>query len=418
MGERSRKLAFSLVPVLLLLGLGEVASRAVGGPECAPVSPSAAGWDTMVADQALLWKLEPDRLFESPAGNTTTNSLGLRSPHMPAGKRGVRVAVTGDSSVFGWGQPDGSTYAEQLEEMLNRAFDVPVQVINMGVPGYSTEQTLGLMEEVGWSYEPELLVVHNIFSDCNIDAFQDRAAMALTDPQPSLLENSRLFCALRQPWVSYQAGLNQESNRVLMPGMPTGANQAQRLEDIDQVIDLSRVPLDDYLENLDTLQAQAQSKGAQLLMAPLAQEWDVGAWTAPMDKPTAEQVLPWHPYRQAQAQWVSQHGLLQVDLPGAFLASGLSGPELFIDHMHPSVVGAWVMASAVAESIVANPQLLGLGPQDVQAGWKTPRPKSPEPMGPEPRGPGPRQPRQGAHHAGPGPQGPPNPTPPQPPRQP
>ena len=405
MPSTARKVAFSLIPALLLLGLGEVASRAMGGPECTPISPSASGWDTMVADQVLLWKLEPNRLFESPAGNTTTNALGLRSKHLPEGKLGIRIAVTGDSSVFGWGQPDGFTYAEQLEEMLNRAFDEPIQVINMGVPGYSTEQTLGLMDQVGWSYEPDLLVVHNIFSDCNIDAFQDRAAMALTNPEPSALESSRLYCALRQPWVSYQAGLNQESNRVLMPGMPTGANQAQRLEDIDQVIDLSRVPLDDYLENLDTLLGQAQGRGAQVLMAPLAQEWDVGAWTAPMDQPSADQVLPWHPYRQAQAQWVSQHGLLQVDLPGAFLASGEGGRELFMDHMHPSVVGAWVMASAVAASIVANPSLLGLGPERVQANWQMPRPKSQRS-----RGPGPMQPRQGAGH--PGPQGPPNPQPP------
>ncbi|MFT5587784.1 MAG: lysophospholipase L1-like esterase, partial [Cognaticolwellia sp.] len=408
MGGTLRKLSFSLIPVALLLGLGEVASRAVGGPECAPVTPSASGWDTMVADQTLLWKLEPDRLFESPAGNTKTNALGLRSVHLPPNKRGVRVAVTGDSSVFGWGQPDGFTYAEQLEEMLGRAFSVQVQVINMGVPGYSTEQTLGLMEQVGWSYEPDLLVVHNLFSDCNIDAFQDRAAMALTNPQPSVLENSRLYCAVRQPWVAYQAGLNQESNRVLMPGMPTGANQARRLEELDQLIDLSRVPLSDYLENLESLQDQADGRGASLLMAPLAQEWDVGLWTAPMETPTVDQVLPWHPYRTAQAEWVAQHDLLQVDLPSAFLASGFRGQELFIDHMHPSVLGAWVMATAVAESIVANPRLVGLGPEHVRENWRTPRPVVHD----RSRGPSPRSPRGPAGSTPRGPEGPPNPTPP------
>lgn len=408
MAKTPRKLAFSLVPMVLLLTLGEVALRAAGGPECSPVAPSASGWDTMVADQTLLWKLEPNRLFESPAGNTKTNALGLRSAHLPPDKRGIRVAVTGDSSVFGWGQPDGFTYAEQLEEMLDRAFSVQVQVINMGVPGYSTEQTLGLMEQVGWAYEPDLLVVHNLFSDCNIDAFQDRAAMALTNPQPSMLQSSRLYCAVRQPWVAYQAGLNQENNRVLMPGMPTGANQARRLEEIDQFIDLSRVPLQDYLENLDTLREQADDRGASMLMAPLAQEWDVGMWTAPMEKPTVDQVLPWHPYRTAQAQWVGEHSLIQVDLPGAFLASGVTGQTLFIDHMHPSVIGAWVMATAVAESIVANPALIGLGLEHVRDNWETPRPKGRERL----RGAGPGPPKAGGPGMGParGPQGPSNPA--------
>lgn len=410
-GSAARKLAFSLVPALTLLLLGEVTSRVVGAPDCAPVEPSALGWDTMLADPDLLWKLEPDRRFESPVGTTTTNTLGLRSVHRPQPKPGVRVAVTGDSSVFGWGQPDGKTYAEQLEQMLNRAFDVPVQVINMGVPGYSTEQTLGLLEQVGWSYEPDLIVVHNIFSDCNIDAFQDRSAMALTNPERGVLEHSRLYCAARQPWVAYQAGLNQETNRVLMPGMPTGANQARALEEIDQVIDLSRVPLKDYIQNLDTLKGQADARGAQVLMAPLAQEWDVGTWTAPMAEPTADQVLPWHPYRDAQRDWVQRRGLLQVDLPGAFLASGEGGHSLFIDHMHPSVLGAWVMATAVAEAIVANPGLLGLSADQVRGGWQTPKPASAgQPRGPAGR-PGPHTgPPKGP--AQPGPMGPPNPSPP------
>ena len=45
-----------------------------------------------------------------------------------------------------------------------------------------------LLEDLGWSYEPDLLVVHNIFSDCNIDAFQDRHALTLADPQPNAIE--------------------------------------------------------------------------------------------------------------------------------------------------------------------------------------------------------------------------------------
>ena len=74
---------------------------------------------------------------------------------------------------------DHQTYAVNLEKELKRVFRFPVEVINLGVPGYSTEQTLKLLDKVGWSYDADLIIVSNIFSDCNIDAFQDEQAMAL-----------------------------------------------------------------------------------------------------------------------------------------------------------------------------------------------------------------------------------------------
>lgn len=376
-----RRLAFSLVPVGLLLLLGECGSRVVGGPECSAIEPAATGWETMVADPRYLWKLEPDRLFESPAGTTKTNAVGLRTAFLPDEAKGPserRVMVTGDSSVFGWGQPDGLTYAEQLEAMLNDAFvGVRIRVVNLGVPGYSTVQTLRLLEDLGWSYDVDVVVVHNIFSDCNIDAFQDEAALALTNPEPSPLHASRLYCAVYMPWARYQSNLNQETNRVLMPGIPTGANQARRLEEIDQVIDLSRVPLDDYLDNLSTLNDQAAERGAEMILAPLAQEWDVGRWTAPMDQPGEGYVLPWYPYRDAQAEWAEAEGVDRIDLPSRFAESGFAGEQLFIDNMHPSVTGGWVMAREVTRLLREKPELIDLERSQVAPTFSPgPAPKS------------------------------------------
>lgn len=371
----ARKALFALAPLLLLGTCGEVGARVLGAPECEPIVPEATGWETMTGDPRYLWKLEPDRVFESPVGDTTINAVGLRTaltPDVPKAAGEVRILVTGDSSVYGWGQPDGQTYAEQLEQLLDRVTPRhTVRVINLGVPGYSTEQTLRLLEDLGWSYDPDLLVVHNIFSDCNIDAFQDEAALALADPDGTplrrLLHASRLYCAARMPWARYTASVNQEPNRVLMPGMPTGPNQATTLERVDTVIDLSRVPLDDYLDNLDEIREEAEARGAGMLLAPLAQEWDVGVWTAPMDPPTEGQVLPWHPYREAQAEWAADRGVPRVYLPEHFAAAPLADKgQLFIDHMHPSVAGAAVMAHAVAERIVEEPAILGLSEGDLR----------------------------------------------------
>jgi hypothetical protein len=109
-------------------------------------------------------------------------------------------------------------------------------VVNLGVPGYSTEQTLRLLEDVGWAYEPDLLIVHNIFSDCNIDAFQDEGRLGpgrFPRPRPYAAPYTAHDCTARCicPGARHQATLNQETGRVLMPGIPTGANAAVGLRE-------------------------------------------------------------------------------------------------------------------------------------------------------------------------------------------
>ncbi|MFT5682131.1 MAG: lysophospholipase L1-like esterase [Myxococcota bacterium] len=359
-----RKVLFSLIPVVSMLLVGECGTRLVGGEECEAIEPRAGDWETMVGDAELLWRLEPDTLFESPAGTTRINSVGLREALEPSQKKSsgeLRILVTGDSSIYGWGVRDNETYAVYLErELRGRLPGKRIEVINLGVPGYSTEQTLRLLEKVGWSYEPDLVVVSNIFSDCNIDAFQDRAALKITSGEGSAMWNSRLYCAAYMPWIRYQAGLNQATNSILMPGIPTGANAAVSLETIDTVIDLSRVPLQDYLDNLDTIRTSAEERGATMLLAPLAQEWDVGIWNVPMPPPTAEQVLPWFPYRDAQKAWAEERGIGRVYFPDVFAEFSGQKQSLFVDNMHPSPRGTAIMATAVAEHLAAHPELLGL----------------------------------------------------------
>jgi lysophospholipase L1-like esterase len=364
--KTGKKIAFSLLPGLLLLGAGELATRIAGTEECSPISPQAGDWETMSGDPYLLWKLEPDTEFRTGRDVTRINSVGLReslSPSKSKPSNEKRIMLTGDSSIYGWGVRDNETYAVRLEEELRHRLREPVEVVNLGVPGYSTEQTLRLLEQVGWSYSPDLLVVSNIFSDCNIDAFQDRQAMRLTMPpegrMQTALRSSRLYCSVQMPWARYQAGLNQNPNRVLMPGIPTGPNAAVRLEKLNASIRLSRVPIPQYLENLDTLLAQATERGAKMLLAPLAQEWDVGIWNVPMPKPSPEHVLPWQPYREAQKEWAEKNGVAVISFPQAFARYSGNKQSLFVDNMHPSPVGTKVMAKEVAQHILEHPELIG-----------------------------------------------------------
>ena len=319
----------------------------------------------MIGDQELLWKLEPNTVFKTGNDVTRINAVGLRESLTPDQKKKpgeIRILITGDSSIYGWGVRDHETISIFLEKELRKRINRHIEVINLGVPGYSTEQTIRLLHKIGWSYEPDLVIVSNIFSDCNIDAFQDKQALQLTNPQPSttekILQTSRLYCAFKMHWVYHQATLNQNPNRVLMPGIPTGPNAAVRLEQINESIALSRVPIKDYLHNLSLIKQEAKSHGAQILLAPLAQEWDVGIWNVPMPKPTPEHVLPWFPYRDAQKKWAKENGVDIVSFPEVFASYNKDPAALFIDNMHPSRIGTQLMAQALAEHIMAQPNLL------------------------------------------------------------
>ena len=109
-----------------------------------------------------------------------------------------------------------------------------------------------------------------------------------------------------------------------------------------------------------------------MLVAPLAQEWDVGVWNVPMPRPTEGQVLPWTPYREAQRDWAEEHGVEQVSMAEAFRTAPGDKARLFTDNMHPSVTGAAVMAQAIVARLREQPGLLGLSERSVKRNYRPP----------------------------------------------
>ena len=81
------------------------------------------------------------------------NHLGFRDTReydLAKGPRTFRIAVLGDSVAFGHGSIEDLTYPRLLETLLRQRHpDVDWQVWNLGVPGYSTEQTLRLLDDLG-----------------------------------------------------------------------------------------------------------------------------------------------------------------------------------------------------------------------------------------------------------------------------
>ncbi len=73
-----------------------------------------------------------------------------------------RIAVLGDSFVEGLQVNESLTYCSQLETALNRSKalgEKRVEVLNFGVSGYGTAQSLEMLKHHVWEYEPDLVLL-------------------------------------------------------------------------------------------------------------------------------------------------------------------------------------------------------------------------------------------------------------------
>jgi len=88
--------------------------------------------------------------------NYTTNSLGIRGPALSTKLADhKRVLAIGDSFTLGMQVADDQTFSALLTEALGEN----VTVLNAGVPGYGTEQAVGLMRRLVPLAQPEAVLL-------------------------------------------------------------------------------------------------------------------------------------------------------------------------------------------------------------------------------------------------------------------
>lgn len=158
-----RKALLSIVMVLLLLGVAELGLLLWGVGPAHP--PDIIGWRMPLnaVKHAITDQQNQNTFFVS------TNSEGLRTnvkPEKPTNL--VRIVLTGDSTVFGWGVSDQETLAVYLQEELRsknpRGMD-EIEVINTAQPGYSSAQVFKIFEETIRHYKPDWILAFPPFHD-------------------------------------------------------------------------------------------------------------------------------------------------------------------------------------------------------------------------------------------------------------
>jgi len=298
-----------------------------------------------VYDPRLFWRQRAHaRLTQvGPPGSSysvSTNSLGLRSPPFRPNAGGTAILSAGDSTTWGEGVEDGQTFSAQLQAGLHERWPQPVQVLNAGVPGYSTVQAGQLLDELLVEHDFDLVIIHDMFADMLLAPRPDEAYLqppwmtALLDA----LARSRLFRLLR-----YQLQARQSSAPIYAPEL------------------VPRVPPDRYRHQLEAMVRTAQQDDAEvLLLLPFRVNRDpeVCVWDERDTRASFELLLralehsdP--AYRQVIREVAASTGAALLDLQP--LNQG-RGSALYLDMVHPNRLGHLLIAEAIRQAMQALPE--------------------------------------------------------------
>lgn len=162
------RIGLALGTPLLAVLLAEGAARLYLGDELMNGLPVGQPLEACAAyDPDLGWVNKPGvrTRVEAPkfSYRLEINDQGLRDRQHPYAKpEGVlRIVLLGDSLAYGWGVDNGLAFADLVERDLGPG----VEVINLGVPGYSTDQELWMLQREGQRYAPDLVLECFILND-------------------------------------------------------------------------------------------------------------------------------------------------------------------------------------------------------------------------------------------------------------
>jgi lysophospholipase L1-like esterase len=213
---------------------------------------------------AAVWKDFPEWHIQlNDEGFRVAGSIG---PKRPAS---IRIVCLGDSWTFGMNVNDDQTYPARLEQILRRTYpDHDVEVINLGMLGYSSYQGLALLQHRALALRPDVVVLGFAMNDGKVTGYRDKDRfVAMTragfgggvlhlverSEVMRLLKYLALTLRYRPPSIGYY--LQREAG--------SGAGADPRFEDLEP---WTRVSPKDYEDNTRRMIRIIRDRGAAVVL--------------------------------------------------------------------------------------------------------------------------------------------------------
>lgn len=127
------------------------------------------------ANKRIVYELKPEvemafghrKLRINKAGMREDREYSIQKPDST-----FRIVGIGDSGMWGWNVHQGEEYLSILEKRLNTEFtNLTVEVLNMAVPGYNTQQEVETIRHKALAYSPDLIVIGWCENDFSLPFF-------------------------------------------------------------------------------------------------------------------------------------------------------------------------------------------------------------------------------------------------------
>lgn len=291
------------------------------------------------------------------------NARGIRGELVQVPKpAGVyRIVALGGSTTYGHGLKAEEAWPAQLQRILRDDYGYAhVEVVNLGVPGFYSLDSVVSLATRGLAHEPDLVITYDGLNDAMIRLYQDPACYngdtplfgfgmdrGVWRPSGGELPPSALyrFLAIRFGWMDDPTILNSHM-------VPTGWCPPEP-GNISQLDLLAKNPPIHFERNQRSIAALAHSGGAQVLFSAFA--WDTAA---------AEAALADDPSLYAMRAMLNaideQNALVQAvaDDTGALFVdptAEMTGSAYFQgDHVHQTAEGARRQAEIYAAFLDAQ----------------------------------------------------------------
>lgn len=129
------------------------------------------------------------------------NEQGYRGSRISIPKdEGIcRIVVLGGSAVFGAKAPDGNDWPHLVEQYLREKGYENIEVVNGGVPGHASFDSLGRLYSQVWMFEPDVVLIYNAWNDIKFLRFIDGKGQSVP-----LISIVRPYDKTANPFTNYR----------------------------------------------------------------------------------------------------------------------------------------------------------------------------------------------------------------------